>query len=64
GGAIVRGAGLEQTLNQRSSPRCLSMGRLKMEPGKTPKQRESEEKEEHEQKQENVESHNDPRRLK
>jgi len=30
------------------------MGRLKMEPGKTPKQREREEKEEHKQKQENV----------
>jgi hypothetical protein len=35
-----------------------------MEPGKTPKQREREEKEAHEQKQENVASHHDPRRLK
>jgi hypothetical protein len=40
------------------------MGRLKMKPGKTPKQREREEKEEREQKQENVESHNEPHRLK
>jgi hypothetical protein len=55
---------MPQTLNQRSSLRCLSMGRLKMKPGKTPKQLEREEKEEHEQKQENVESHNDPYRLK
>ena len=35
-----------------------------MEPAKTPKQRQKGEKEEHEQEQENVESHNDPRRLK
>jgi len=40
------------------------MGRLKMEPEKTPKQSEREEKEEYEQKQENVECHNDPRHLK
>jgi hypothetical protein len=42
----------------------LRRGRLKREPGKTPKQREKEEKEEHEQKESNVESQNDPRRLK
>jgi hypothetical protein len=49
-GAIVRGAGLEETLDQRSPLRCLRRGRLKREPAKTPKQREKEEKEEHEQK--------------
>jgi len=64
GGAIVWGAGLEQTVDQRSFLRCLSMGRLKMEPAKTPQQREKEEKEAYEQKEENRESHNDPRRLK
>jgi len=58
------GAGLEQTVDQRSFLRCLSMGRLKMEPAKTPQQREKEEKEAYEQKEENRESHNDPRRLK
>jgi hypothetical protein len=34
-----------------------------MEPAKTPKQHQREDKEEHEQKREKVESHNDPRRL-
>jgi hypothetical protein len=40
------------------------MGKLIMRPRKATKQREREEKEAHEQKQDNVESHNNPRRLK
>jgi len=40
------------------------MGRLKMEPAKTPQQRGKEEKEVYEQKEENRESQNHPRRLK
>jgi hypothetical protein len=64
GRAMVRGAGLEETLDQRSSPRNLRMRKLKTEPVQAPKQREREEKEAHEQNQENVESHTIPRRLK
>ncbi len=55
GRAMVRGAGLEETLDQRSSPRNLSMRKLKMEPVQAPKQRKRED---------NVESHTIPRRLK
>jgi hypothetical protein len=40
------------------------MGRLEMGPRKATKQHEKGEKKGHEQKEENVETHNDPRRLK
>jgi hypothetical protein len=63
-GAIKRGARLEQTVDQSPSAPYWCMGKLKMRPRKATKQREREEKEAHEQKQENVESHNEPRRLK
>jgi hypothetical protein len=62
--AIKRGAGLEQTVDQSASAPCLCIGTLQMRPKKATKQREREEKQDHEQKQENVENHNDPRRLK
>src|SRR5579859_542033 len=40
------------------------MGRLKMEPAKTPKQRQTEEEEDHEQEQVHMNGHNNPRCLK
>src|SRR6266571_1413626 len=40
------------------------MGRLKLEPAKTPKQRHTEEKEDHEQEHVHINGHNDPRCLK
>jgi hypothetical protein len=64
GGAILWGAGLEQTVDQRSSPRCLSMGKLKREPAKTPEPRQKEDEEGHEQKHEHLIGHNDPHCLK
>src|SRR5438270_8593448 len=37
--AITWGAGLEQTVDQSTSPACLCMGKLKIRPRKAPKQR-------------------------
>jgi hypothetical protein len=62
--AIKWGAGLEQMVDQSASAPCLCMGMLQMRPKKATKQREREEEADHEQKLENVENHNDPRRLK
>jgi len=63
-GAIKWSAGLEQTVDQSTSPACLCIRRLKMRPSKATKQRQSKEEEEHEQKQDNLNGHNDPRCLK
>lgn len=64
GGAVKWSAWPEKTVDQRASAPCGFVGRLKREPVKMPKQHQRGEKEAHEQKQENVESHTDPRRLK
>jgi len=63
-GAIKWGAGLEETVDQRTSLPCLCRERLKREPAKTPKQRQREEEEEHEQEQEHMNGHTNPRCLK
>jgi len=66
GRAVKWSAWFEQTVDQRASPCCLRMAWLKMEPVKTPKQRQQEEESDHEQehKHEHMKGHTKPRRLK
>jgi hypothetical protein len=62
--AIKWSAGLEETVDQRTSLPCLWKERLKKEPAKTPKQRQKEDEEGHEQQHKHLIGHNNPRCLK
>src|SRR5712691_1550188 len=64
GRAVQWGAWLEQTLHRGAHSSCFEVGRLKMEPIKTPKQHQKEDEKENEQEQEHMKGHKDPRCLK
>ena len=65
GGAIMWGAGLKETLERGTHPRCCSrLGRTMMGPAKRTKPYQAEHEEGHEQEQEHMKGHKDPLYLK
>ena len=62
--AVVWAAGLQEPLEHGALDPSSCLGRLKMEPGKTPKKRQKEDEEDHEQEQVYMKGHKDPHCLK